>query len=194
MAHPTKARKARIGDGRNDEDLIVAQLHLAFLHFHNEVLRWLDTHPDAEVPGDSRFQRARALVEWHYQWVTAHDLLKTIAHELGITPLTREELLVFPDPLSIDASPVDDVLVDGGFLEDTPLWFYVLKEAEVVEQGERLGPVGSRIDIETIIGQLRVDPTSFLNQGWDPSKGVTTDDGQQVEDITTFLRFAKMHP
>jgi hypothetical protein len=119
---------------------------------------------------------------------------QSVARELGIDPLTREQLLTFPDPSSEEASPVDDALVDGGFLEETPLWFYVLKEAEVVERGERLGPVGSRIVTETIIGQLRADPTSFLNMGWDPSKGVTTDDGQPVDKITTFLRFAKMHP
>jgi hypothetical protein len=31
---------AFIGDMRNDENLIVAQLHLAFLRFHNEVVNW----------------------------------------------------------------------------------------------------------------------------------------------------------
>jgi hypothetical protein len=121
-----------------------------------------------------------------------------VARSLGITPLTREQLITVPVPgqRPVPPSPVDDALIDGGFLEDTPLWFYVLKEAEVIGQGERLGPVGSRIVAETILGQLRADPTSFLNQtpGWDPSQGVTLDGGAQVDSITTFLQFAKMHP
>ena len=38
--------KARIGDSRNDENLIVAQLHLAFLSFHNTVVDWVvDNEP-----------------------------------------------------------------------------------------------------------------------------------------------------
>jgi hypothetical protein len=55
--------------------------------------------------------------------------------------------------------------------------------------------VGSRIVAETIIGQLRADPTSFLNQGWDPRNGVTVGaDGRQVDSIISFLQFADMHP
>ena len=86
--------------------------------------------------------------------------------------------------------------MDGGFLEDTPLWFYVLREAEVLEDGQRLGPVGSRIVAETIIGQLRADPSSFINTGWNPTQGVTTGPASTdvVDSITTFLRFAAMHP
>jgi hypothetical protein len=63
-------------------------------------------------------------------------------------------------------------------------------------QGERLGPVGSRIVAETIIGQLRADPTSFLNQGWDPTLGVSTGPSSNdvVDSVITFLRFAGMHP
>ena len=35
---PTNPKKAIIGDPRNDENLIVAQTHLAFLKFHNKVV------------------------------------------------------------------------------------------------------------------------------------------------------------
>jgi hypothetical protein len=30
---------------------------------------------------------------------------------------------------------VADALIDGGFVDATPLWFYVLKEAEVLGRG-----------------------------------------------------------
>ena len=44
----------------------------------------------------------------------------------------------------------------------TPLWFYVLKEAEVIESGLRLGPVGSRIVGEVFVGLLKADKSSYL--------------------------------
>ena len=53
----------------------------------------------------------------------------------------------------------------------TPLFFYVLKEAEVMEHGLRLGPVGSRIVGEVFVGLLREDPTAYLSAapGWTPT-------------------------
>ena len=67
----------------------------------------------------------------------------------------------------------------GGFQTKTPLWYYILKEAEVMANGNSLGPVGSRIVAETIIGQIRQDPDSFLNVpgGWSPAQGVKIDGG-----------------
>jgi hypothetical protein len=50
-----------------------------------------------------------------------------------------------------------------GFNEPAPLWFYVLKEAEVREDGARLGPVGGRIVAETFLGLLRADPLSYFH-------------------------------
>ncbi len=52
----------------------------------------------------------------------------------------------------------------------TPLWFYILREAGVVENGERLGPVGGRIVAEVFIGLLEGDRASFLSQDpdWEP--------------------------
>ena len=39
------------------------------------------------------------------------------------------------------------------FSERTPLWFYVLAEAELINQGKRLGPVGTTIVAEVLLGQ-----------------------------------------
>jgi hypothetical protein len=70
---------ARIGDGRNDENLIVAQLHVAFLRFHNAVVDWvIANEPELTTPSQ-RFERARNLVRWHYQWLVVHDFLETVA-------------------------------------------------------------------------------------------------------------------
>jgi hypothetical protein len=58
-----------------------------------------------------------------------------------------------------------------GFDRETPLWYYILKEAEIQGQGLRLGQVGSRIIAEVFIGLLEGDSNSYLtrNPDWKPS-------------------------
>jgi hypothetical protein len=48
------------------------------------------------------------------------------------------------------------------FVTSTPLWYYVLKEAEVIEDGRHLGPVGGRIVAEVFVGLLRADRDGYL--------------------------------
>ena len=67
-------RAAVIPDPRNDENLAVAQTHLAFIRFHNRVV---DTLPSS-VPLAQRFTRARRLVVKHYQWMLRFDYLPRI--------------------------------------------------------------------------------------------------------------------
>jgi|SRR5215211_3604953 len=57
--------------------------------------------------------------------------------------------------------------------ERTPLWFYVLREAQVTADGKHLGPVGGRIVAEVIIGLIKGDPQSYLSQDpdWTPTYG-----------------------
>jgi hypothetical protein len=53
----------------------------------------------------------------------------------------------------------------------TPLWLYVLKEAQHRGDGDRLGPVGGRIVAEVLIGLLRADADAYLTAepGWRPT-------------------------
>ncbi len=53
----------------------------------------------------------------------------------------------------------------------TPLWFYVLREADVFEDGQRLGPVGGRIVAEVLLGIIDNDPESYraVEPDWTPS-------------------------
>ena len=67
-------RAAIIPDPRNDENLAVAQTHLALIRFHNRVV---DSLPGS-VPDGQRFARARRLVTKHYQWMIKTDYLPRI--------------------------------------------------------------------------------------------------------------------
>jgi hypothetical protein len=49
-----------------------------------------------------------------------------------------------------------------GLQENTPLFYYLLKEAELKAGGLTLGPVGSHIVSEVIQSALEVDPDSYL--------------------------------
>lgn len=67
----------------------------------------------------------------------------------------------------------------------TPLWFYVLREADVVADGRHLGPVGGRIVGEVIYGLIEGDPSSYVAQDpdWTPTYG--TDDDFTIVDLLT---------
>jgi Animal haem peroxidase len=65
---------AIIGDPRNDENLMISQLHAAFLKFHNAAVDWVKARgrrqDDLEV-----FEEAQRLTRWHYQWLIVHEFL-----------------------------------------------------------------------------------------------------------------------
>jgi hypothetical protein len=66
-----------IGDGRNDENAIVSQLHLLFIRLHNKVVRGLrKAHPHMSC--NALFEGAQRIVRWHYQWVVITDFLPKI--------------------------------------------------------------------------------------------------------------------
>ncbi len=79
---------ALVGDKRNDVHLIVSQLHVAFLTFHNAIVDHLRAQG---MPADLVFDHARRLVQWHYQWIVVHEYL----------------------PLSVGAAVVEDILTNG---------------------------------------------------------------------------------
>lgn len=67
--------RALIGDPRNDENVIVSQLHATMLRFHNSVVDYL-TRVNGIPP---KIEEVQNVVRWHYQWVVLHDFLPTIA-------------------------------------------------------------------------------------------------------------------
>jgi hypothetical protein len=300
-------RVALVGDPRNDENLVVSQLHLAVVRFHNRVVADVKADLGPGYTAQEIFAEAQRVVRWHYQWLVLHEFLpKTVgqamvddvlasgprhfawrndpfipvefsvaAYRFGhsqirpsyrtnfatsATDPARQFFALFLDPAAAD--PDDPADLRGGRraarrfvdwqtffdfgddrarpnkkidtklstvlftllgqpegepvslatrnllrnltmqvpsgqrvaramqlpelaaadLEDlapftldrrTPLWFYVLREAEVAADGEHLGPVGGRIVAEVIIGLIMGDRQSYLRQDpdWTPTYG-----------------------
>jgi hypothetical protein len=102
--------------------------------------------------------------------------------EQGILPMTRNEIAsvakAFPYQPASPGQPAVraqlEVLEEGCFLDRTPLWFYILAEAAFYSRGHRLGPVGSTIVAEVLIGVLRNSTDSILcDTNWMPTLGST---------------------
>ena len=333
--NPQNPREALIGDPRNDENLALAQIHLAFLRFHNKVVDVLSQDSSTD-DGSTLFERARKKVVQHFQWIILHDFLpkvveesvlreainvgsrknkwkklfvpiefslaafrlghsmlrdtyewnrfkqsphrserlrmaelfdlfrftglhgnmgggglvlptewiidwtrffdftgyngvvnnpksnrarridntlapslkgfqnflghisnpdfrslpvvdlvrgsrlglpagQAVAEKLGLTPLSPAELLV---------GPHRDILKAAEFHKKTPLWYYILKEADAYHSGTRLGPVGSHILSETFVELIRASRNSiFEKPAWKPDLGQKERDQMGMTDL-----------
>ena len=80
---------------------------------------------------------------------------------------------------------------DSGWGGEAPLWFYILREAELPpSNAERLGPVGGRIMAEVLVGLLQRDPNSYLylDAAWKPAPPIAPATGQFT--FVDLLRYA----
>ena len=320
---------ALVGDPRNDENLVLSQLHVAFLRFHNQACDWVAS--ELGVRGDGAvFAEAQRIVRWHYQWIVVHEFLTATCGERVVADVLErgrqfyawrnepfipvefsvaafryghsqirpsyranfgagggppffallfnpaatpgspdpddlrggcraprrfvdwptffdsgdaqvrrnkridttlssvlfalpDSVVALPEPRANPASlaqrnllrhltfalpsgqrvaramrvptlaPADlDDLQPHGLHDSTPLWFYVLREAQVMERGLRLGPVGARIVAEVLIGLLEGDRESYLVQDpdWRPflptRSGADEGRGFEMVDLLTF--------
>jgi hypothetical protein len=82
-----------------------------------------------------------------------------VAGHFGIPAMTPAQLTS-----GLPAAEVAILNSNGALLlNKTPLWYYCLREAAVLQGGNQLGPVGGRIVAETFVRMLKRDPNSFLN-------------------------------
>jgi hypothetical protein len=130
----------------------------------------------AIASGDNPVVLAQRTLLRHVTWSMPSG--QSVAQAMGVAPLPSADLAeLAPYGQGLEAS--------------TPLFYYVLKEAELLEDGLRLGPVGGRIVAEVLLGLLQLDPGSYLNAGprWRPTlparSGSVTGDFRMV-DLLTF--------
>src|SRR5205814_9912989 len=101
---------ALTGDPRQDENLILAQLHVAFLKLHNAIVSdpaLLNASPAYRRAGDTDFTVARRIVTWHYQWIVRHDYLPRIIDPITFQKLPELEQAAHANPLQTSTLPVE---------------------------------------------------------------------------------------
>jgi hypothetical protein len=111
---------------------------------------------------------------------------QAVAKHLHLKPLKAKELE------TAAASPQQaKALHDTAFLDRTPLWYYLLAEAKHPDggDGQRLGPVGSTIVAEVLIGLVRRSQDSILRTpGWTPSLPAAHPGRFELADLLRFAR------
>jgi hypothetical protein len=107
---------------------------------------------------------------------------QSIAREMGVAQLSGTDLSELQ-------------AIEPRFTESTPLLYYILKEAEVMEGGSRLGPVGARIVAEVIVGLLQLDSESYLQlqPNWLPTLPTRKGSPENFR-MVDFLTFARVDP
>jgi hypothetical protein len=81
---------------------------------------------------------------------------EAVARHIGIAPLNAEQVGI----------------ASSGWQGETPLWYYILREADTYTGGRGLGPIGGGIVADVLVGLIDADPTSFRQScpGWRPHK------------------------
>ena len=109
---------------------------------------------------------------------------QTIARAMHMHPIPDADLRVGPH--DEEQKPLTDFGSD--FRQNAPLWYYVLREAELFHEGNQLGPVGGRIVAEVFVGILCEDKLSY--QSVDPAWTPELANAQGTFTMPDLIRFA----
>ncbi|HWQ12831.1 MAG TPA: peroxidase family protein [Roseiflexaceae bacterium] len=156
---PDNPRLATIADPRNDENLAVAQLHLAFLKFHNVVAARL---AEGGLEGAALFERARRMVVLHYQWIVLHDFLPRVVEPsiLGQTLATGRRFFQIA-PGEEPAMPVEFSVAAYRFghsmIRDSYSWNRNFPDASLEFLFEFSGGSGGMVGLFTLPSNWPVD-------------------------------------
>lgn len=151
--------------------------------------------PLGNLPGDpveagAGVEPTRSLAERNLQRGRSLRLPsgQSVAHRLGLPRLTDDEVWDHADPeRKTRRQAVREAFPE--FHHSTPLWFYILREAERTTRdgvadptglgGHHLGSVGGRIVAEVLIGLIWNDHHSYLYQDplWEPDNRITQTPG-----------------
>ncbi|MFT7475125.1 MAG: hypothetical protein ACI81L_002062 [Verrucomicrobiales bacterium] len=115
----------------------------------------------------------------HLTWEIATG--QQIADQMGADRLTAADISIYGDfGANLDTA--------------TPLWLYLLREAELIAGGETLGPIGGRIVAEVFIGLLEMDPSSYVSAqpGWTPT--LPNRNGAENFGMADILTIARVDP
>ncbi|WP_350292166.1 heme peroxidase family protein [uncultured Croceitalea sp.] len=113
---------------------------------------------------------------------------QAIAKRLRVGRLSDSQLLANTTTIEKDTLEANNKFL----LKNTPLWYYVLKEAEIQENGKNLGKVGSIIVAETFTRILRDNPDSILCTGFKPDLPRISSKPSGDFDMADLLNFAEV--
>jgi hypothetical protein len=82
--------RALIADPRNDENVVLAQLHLGMIRFHNAVVDLLAGSGDS---GTVLFNEAQRQVRWHYQWALVNDFLPRLVESSQVEAALQRDFV-----------------------------------------------------------------------------------------------------
>lgn len=160
--------RAIIGDNRNDENLIIAQVQVLFLRFHNKL---------ADATGSRSFETARRLTRWHYQWLVVNQYLPTVCDPKIVDEVVEMEAPLYtaffdehggagpkmPMPLefSVAAFRFGHSMIRGGY--DHNRFF-----GEAVDGFDQIQPFASMNDLFAFTGDGRMNNFGLdqLPQNW----------------------------
>jgi len=145
--------------------------------------------PDLGLLGENRSITVRNLLRGHALGLPTGE--EAVAQRNGAVPVV--------DGKKLRAGPYQDLLNNPLLKDKTPLWFYILKEAELGDDtqpnsaGNRLGKLGSKIMVDVLLGIMKFSPISILDDNdWYPKytrRGVPETDSAKFE-MVDLLDFA----
>jgi hypothetical protein len=129
--------------------------------------------PGAEAQGSNVLAYRNMIRAKFYRMPSGQDVAKT----MGIKPITPAQLNL-----------------GRAFRHGTPLWYYILAEAQRRENGLVLGPVGARIDAEVFLRLLDLDQRSYLHvRHFTPDPEIAGEDGVlTLSDLFVFAGVADL--
>lgn len=128
--------------------------------------RPIDTRLSTELerlPNESGLMRMLAIRNLLRGYLMSLPTGQAVAERIGAKPLSNAELLIN------SSSNERNALRSSALSAKTPLWYYILKESAVREQGRRLGETGSTIVAETLVALIKRSKHSILQEAnWRP--------------------------
>lgn len=114
---------------------------------------------------------------------SGQEVAKIMEVKHGLKPHLKNQIAKGPN------DEINKILVENGFDKKTPLWFYILREAESEMNGRCLGQVGARIVAETIIRVINASEYSILREKrkWKPSLPSINSDHFEMTDMLAFV-------
>ncbi len=188
---------AIVVDPRNDENLIIAQMHVLFSKFHNCVLKLLTQQPAlspglAPGWGSDLFRRARRFVTWHYQWLVLNDFLPRIARlavlndiKAGSQPrlfaswyTPKDDPMALPVEFSVAAFRFGHSMVQGRYFLNS---YTSVLSREIVRLTKRGGGISTHLP-----ENYRVDWDRFFDRG---ARAINLNRAQTIDTFITEMLY-----